>query len=66
MPEDVLSEPVDASIILANIVKQIAELLASPGPLHLVDRGLFAWINSEGALHINNTIISSLTINKHA
>ena len=64
--EDILSELMGASIILANVVKHIAEPLAGLGPLRLVDRGLLMWINNEEALHISNTIVSSLIINKHA
>ena len=45
--EDLIDELISVSIILANVVKHIAEQLLSLGPLCPVDRSLLVWINNE-------------------
>ena len=45
--EDLLHELVGARIILMNVMKHIAEVLASPSPPCLVDDNLLMWINNK-------------------
>ena len=63
--EDFISEPMGVSVVLANVMKHITELLPSPSPPCLVDQNFFAWINNEYTLHTCDTIVSKIVINNH-
>ena len=45
--EDLIHEPMGASVILVNVMKHIVEALPGPGPPHPVDGSLLAWINNK-------------------
>ena len=55
-----------ASVILANVMKYIAESLPDLGPPRVEDHSVLTWINNKHTLHTSNTIISSIVINKYA
>ena len=61
--EDVVSELMGASPILANVVKYMVEPLAGLGLPCLLDYNLLTSVNNEPILHTINTIVRSILIN---
>ena len=56
--EDLLREPVDARVILVNVMKHIVEALAGLGSLRLVAGSLLTRINNEHTLHTYNIMLA--------